>query len=422
MRTGRRTGPHSRGRGDAIARSRRHDLPSRHASARASPKRRRPLRVRVEAAVAACGHDATHGPVHRHPPRRRTACLRHGALQAWLEAQRARLRRPARRSNNSRAARATRPSSSSRRARAYVMRSKPGPAAKLLPSAHAIEREYRVMARAAPAAACRCREMLALCEDEAVIGRAFYVMEFVDGRVLWDQALPGMRQRRARRDLRRDEPRDRGAAQRRLQRRRPGRLRQAGQLLRAPDRPLEQAVPGVASPQPIDAMDRLMDWLPAHMPASARDDVEGVGRARRLPARQPGLPSDRAARAGGARLGAVHARPPAGRLQLPLHGLAHPAGRVPRHRRPGPCGARHSGRSRLRRALLRAHRPAHDPSATRAPTGISTSPTTCSASRRSCKASPSGSRTAPRRARRRAKPRPARARWPNWAGNSHNRV
>ena len=68
------------------------------------------------------------------------------------------------------------------------MRSKPGPAARLLPSAHAIEREFRVMA-ASPAAACRCRRMLALCEDESVIGRAFYVMSFVEGRVLWDQSL-----------------------------------------------------------------------------------------------------------------------------------------------------------------------------------------------------------------------------------------
>ena len=34
--------------------------------------------------------------------------------------------------------------------------------------------------------------MHVLCEDESVIGRAFYVMEFVDGRVLWDQSLPGM--------------------------------------------------------------------------------------------------------------------------------------------------------------------------------------------------------------------------------------
>jgi len=73
----------------------------------------------------------------------------------------------------------------------YVLRTKPAPAAKLLPSAHAIEREYRVMDALSrhgfPAARQYC-----LCTDEAVIGRAFYVMEFVEGRVLWDQALPGM--------------------------------------------------------------------------------------------------------------------------------------------------------------------------------------------------------------------------------------
>jgi len=75
--------------------------------------------------------------------------------------------------------------------RRYVMRSKPAPAAKLLPSAHAIEREYRVISalRTAgiPVPATYC-----LCEDESVIGRAFYVMEFVEGRVLWDQSLPGV--------------------------------------------------------------------------------------------------------------------------------------------------------------------------------------------------------------------------------------
>ena len=75
--------------------------------------------------------------------------------------------------------------------RSYVMRAKPGPVAKLLPSAHAIEREYRVM-KALEGTPVPVARMLALCEDEAVIGRAFYVMEFVDGRVLWDQSLPGM--------------------------------------------------------------------------------------------------------------------------------------------------------------------------------------------------------------------------------------
>ncbi len=75
--------------------------------------------------------------------------------------------------------------------RTYVMRSKPGPVAKLLPSAHAVEREYRVMQglqnTAVPLPAMYC-----LCEDESIIGRAFYVMEYVQGRILWDQSLPEM--------------------------------------------------------------------------------------------------------------------------------------------------------------------------------------------------------------------------------------
>jgi aminoglycoside phosphotransferase (APT) family kinase protein len=74
--------------------------------------------------------------------------------------------------------------------RRYVMRSKPGPAARLMPSAHAIEREFRVIG-----ALGRCGipvpQVHLLCEDESVIGRAFYIMECVEGRVLWEQGLPG---------------------------------------------------------------------------------------------------------------------------------------------------------------------------------------------------------------------------------------
>ena len=72
----------------------------------------------------------------------------------------------------------------------YVMRAKPAPVAKLLPSAHAIEREFTVM-RALAGTDVPVPRMLALCEDEAIVGRAFYVMEFIQGRVLWDQTLPG---------------------------------------------------------------------------------------------------------------------------------------------------------------------------------------------------------------------------------------
>lgn len=73
----------------------------------------------------------------------------------------------------------------------YVLRTKPGPAAKLLASAHAIDREFRVM-DALHKAGFPAAKQYALCNDESIIGRAFYIMEFVDGRVLWDQSLPGM--------------------------------------------------------------------------------------------------------------------------------------------------------------------------------------------------------------------------------------
>jgi aminoglycoside phosphotransferase (APT) family kinase protein len=71
----------------------------------------------------------------------------------------------------------------------YVLRRKPP--GKLLPSAHAVEREYRVISALYPIAFPVARPHV-LCEDEAVIGTAFYVMDYVEGRVLWDQSLPGM--------------------------------------------------------------------------------------------------------------------------------------------------------------------------------------------------------------------------------------
>lgn len=156
--------------------------------------------------------------------------------------------------------------------RSYVMRTKPGPAAKLLPSAHAIEREFRVM-RALHGSAVPVPEMLLLCEDESVIGRAFYLMEFIPGRVLWEQSLPGF------------EPAERG------------RLYDEMNRVIAALHQVDVAAAGLADygkpgnyferqigrwskqyqasiTQPIDAMSELMQWLPAHMPASARDESQ----------------------------------------------------------------------------------------------------------------------------------------------------
>ena len=71
----------------------------------------------------------------------------------------------------------------------YVLRRKP--AGQLLSSAHAVDREYRVM-RALSGTAVPVPEVHALCEDDSVIGSAFYVMDFVDGRIFWDPRLPGL--------------------------------------------------------------------------------------------------------------------------------------------------------------------------------------------------------------------------------------
>jgi aminoglycoside phosphotransferase (APT) family kinase protein len=73
--------------------------------------------------------------------------------------------------------------------RRFVLRRKPP--GRLLPSAHAVEREFRVMV-ALEGTDVPVPRMVALCEDDAVIGTAFYLMEYVEGRVLWDPALPGM--------------------------------------------------------------------------------------------------------------------------------------------------------------------------------------------------------------------------------------
>lgn len=71
----------------------------------------------------------------------------------------------------------------------YVMRSKPAPVSKLLPSAHAVEREFRVMTALAGHGIPVPRTLL-LVEDESLIGRAFFLMEHVEGRIFWEQSLP----------------------------------------------------------------------------------------------------------------------------------------------------------------------------------------------------------------------------------------
>ncbi|MEP6826381.1 MAG: phosphotransferase [Ramlibacter sp.] len=154
----------------------------------------------------------------------------------------------------------------------YVMRAKPGPVAKLLPSAHAVEREFAVM-RGLAGTGVPVPRMHCLCEDESVIGRAFYVMEFMQGRVIWDQALPGMSP--AQRGEIYDEMNrviaalhtvkfaDQGLA---------GYGKPGNYFDRQIGRWSKQYVASVT--QPIAQMDKLIEWLPAHIPASARDEAK----------------------------------------------------------------------------------------------------------------------------------------------------
>jgi aminoglycoside phosphotransferase (APT) family kinase protein len=153
----------------------------------------------------------------------------------------------------------------------YVMRSKPGPAAKLLPSAHAIEREFTVM-RALAGSDVPVPQMLLLCEDESVIGRAFYIMEFVAGRVLWDQSLPGMDP--PGRDAIYDEMNRVIAALHNFDTTQA--LATYGKHGSYFERQIARWTKQYLASQTetIDEMHRLIDWLPAHMPPSARDESQ----------------------------------------------------------------------------------------------------------------------------------------------------
>ena len=149
--------------------------------------------------------------------------------------------------------------------RRYVLRRKPP--GKLLPSAHAVDREFRVISALATTGFPVPRAD-ALCLDEGVIGTAFYVMDYVDGRVFWDPALPGL------------SPAERGAIYDAMNETiarlhgidyaaiglgdfgRPG-----GYVKRQIERWTKQY--RASETERIAAMDALIEWLPAHAPDDA---------------------------------------------------------------------------------------------------------------------------------------------------------
>ncbi len=149
----------------------------------------------------------------------------------------------------------------------YVLRKKPP--GTLLPSAHAIEREYWVIS-ALQATEVPVPKVFHLCEDSTVIGTPFYVMEFVEGRIFLDPTLPGMD--RVQRSAIYDSMNQVAANLHGVDVdivglssfRRPGNY-----LERQISRWSRQYI--ASETVSIPAMRRLIDWLPSHIPG--RDSV-----------------------------------------------------------------------------------------------------------------------------------------------------
>jgi aminoglycoside phosphotransferase (APT) family kinase protein len=146
--------------------------------------------------------------------------------------------------------------------RRYVLRRKPP--GKLLPSAHAVDREFRVISalyrQGFPVA-----EPLRYCADESITGTPFYVMSYVEGRVFWNPEMPG------------SNPAERAAVYdamnetlARLHSFDPARIgladfgRGDNYVARQVDRWSKQY--RASETQTVDEMERLIEWLPAHIP------------------------------------------------------------------------------------------------------------------------------------------------------------
>lgn len=147
--------------------------------------------------------------------------------------------------------------------RRYVLRRKPP--GKLLPSAHAVDREYRVI-RALHVQGFPVAQPLVYCPDESVAGTPFYVMDFVDGRVFWEPQMPGV------------DPAERAAVYdamnatiAQLHGFDPAKIglgdfgKGENYVARQVERWSRQY--RASETEKIDAMERLIEWLPKHIPA-----------------------------------------------------------------------------------------------------------------------------------------------------------
>jgi aminoglycoside phosphotransferase (APT) family kinase protein len=146
--------------------------------------------------------------------------------------------------------------------RRYVLRRKPP--GKLLPSAHAVDREFRAISALHPQGF-PVAEPVLYCEDAGLIGTAFYVMGFVDGRVFWEPDMPGA------------TPAERAAVYdamnatlTRLHSFEPATIglgafgRGENYVARQVDRWSKQY--RASETEQVEEMERLMAWLPANLP------------------------------------------------------------------------------------------------------------------------------------------------------------
>ncbi len=153
--------------------------------------------------------------------------------------------------------------------KSYVMRRKPP--GKLLPSAHAVDREFKVISALHPIGFPVARPY-ALCMDESVVGTIFYVMDNVEGRILWDGTLPDStpQERRAIYDAKIDTL----AALHNVDYKAVG-LQDFGKtgsyFARQIDRWTKQYK--LSETQSIPEMDKLIDWLPKSIPAGETTSI-----------------------------------------------------------------------------------------------------------------------------------------------------
>ena len=146
----------------------------------------------------------------------------------------------------------------------YVLRRKPP--GQLLASAHAVDREYKVISALGTHTDVPVPRTHVLCKDDSVIGTWFYVMDAVEGRIFWDPAFPDL------------AVADRRAyafglcdALARLHRVRPEAAgladygKPTGYLSRQIARFSKQYLEDTAGPR-VEAMERVIEWLPLHMP------------------------------------------------------------------------------------------------------------------------------------------------------------